>query len=123
MADTEPTDGDPLNPESGQGTEQDDADDNNGDMTQDFGFVPSLSIGSFVWADDNNNGLFDAGEQPLGDVELELINTGPDGAYGTADDFSEGTTTTDPTTGEYIFDGLLPGNYVVTIPASNFGTG
>jgi uncharacterized repeat protein (TIGR01451 family) len=123
MADTEPTDSDPLNPESGQGTEQDDADDDNGDMTQDFGFVPSLSIGSFVWADDNNNGMFDTGEQPLGDVELELINVGPDGVYGTADDVSVGTTTTDPTTGEYLFDGLLPGNYVVTIPADNFGTG
>ena len=37
--------------ESGSGGDQDSADDNNGNMTVDFGFLPQLSIGSTVFAD------------------------------------------------------------------------
>ncbi|MEM6395961.1 MAG: SdrD B-like domain-containing protein [Bacteroidota bacterium] len=110
----------PVATETGSGGTFDQDADEFGDMTQDFGFVPSLSIGSFVWIDDDNDGVFDVGtENGLDGVELELIDVGPDGVFGTADDVT-GPTTTTMNGGEYIFSDLLPGNYVVTIPASNF---
>jgi|GEM_PF-478584 len=123
--------------EGGQGSTQDDADDNNGDMTQDFGFVQLLSIASFVWVDDNNNGQFDPGELPVNGVRILLhspgpdglrntgddfeINTGPDGLLGTADDAAGGTLT--DANGVYFFGYLYPGDYYLEVPASNFAAG
>jgi len=67
--------------ESFQGGMQDDADDENGDMTVDFGLVRLVSIGSTVFSDDNNNGVQDPGEDSLGSgskagksVTLELYD-------------------------------------------------
>jgi hypothetical protein len=55
--------------ETGQGGAQDNADDDNGDMTVDFGLIPMMSVGSTVFADNlagvnatDNNGMQDAGE-------------------------------------------------------------
>jgi uncharacterized repeat protein (TIGR01451 family) len=109
--------------ESGSGGTQDAADDDNGDMTQDFGFVPNLSIGSTAWVDANNDGLYqEASENGVTGVTLELYNTGPDNIKGTGDDFSVDTDVTDGN-GNYFFGNLLPGNYYVVIPASNFNSG
>ena len=70
--------------------------------------APCGSIGSIIWSDDNNNGIRDANEATLGEkgktVTLELLdaNTGQVIA-----------TTTSTTTGEYVFDNLFPGDYIV----------
>lgn len=48
--------------ESGSGGTQDDANDSDGNMTVDFGFVPLFSLGNQVWFDDNNNGIIDPAE-------------------------------------------------------------
>ncbi|WP_199729889.1 SdrD B-like domain-containing protein [Tessaracoccus sp. OH4464_COT-324] len=48
------------------------------DLSLDFGFVrPEVTVGDFVWVDENKNGVQDEGEKPLPGVELVL--TGPDG--------------------------------------------
>jgi len=48
--------------ESAQGGTQDAADDANGNMTIDFGFVPPLSLGSTLFYDNDNDGIQDVGE-------------------------------------------------------------
>ena len=104
----------PVGETGSNGGKDDDADDN-GDMTIDFGLVPLSSIGSTIFSDNNNNGIQDAGELTLGEkgksITLELVDAA------TGDVIA--TTTTDDN-GSYIFDGLLPGDYIVqfTPPAS-----
>ncbi|MEZ4984348.1 MAG: SdrD B-like domain-containing protein [Saprospiraceae bacterium] len=127
--------------EMGSGGIQDDVDDAAGDMTIDFGFYPSMSIGSVVWVDQSadpattNDGIYQEGvEQPLENVTVQLyspgpdgmpntpddveINVGPDGILGTGDDAAGGVLTA--ADGTYFFDNLPPGNYFVVLPASNF---
>ncbi len=82
---------------------------NNQILTVDAGIVPMTpsgmaSIGDKVWIDANNNGLQDAGEQGVGGVTVTLY-----AANGTT---VIRTTQTDAQ-GNYIFDGLNAGSYVV----------
>ncbi len=81
--------------------------------TIDFGFVPTppLSLGNRVFEDLDNSGLLDGAEAGLAGVTVELINP--------ADSTVLATELTDAD-GYYLFEGLLPGDYVVRIPASNF---
>jgi hypothetical protein len=59
--------------EPGQGGIQDDANDNDGNMTVDFGLVSYVSIGSTVFEDVNNNGTFDdATEAGIGMITVSL---------------------------------------------------
>ena len=62
--------------------------------------------------------------RPLAGVVVELVNLGPDGLFGTADDVLVATATTGPT-GSYIFTGLNPSSYVVQVtpPAGYTQTG
>lgn len=83
----------------------------------DFGYMPepTYSISGTTFIDANNNGSFDAGEERLGGVVLQLLNAegtmvaqtesggvieGPDGSY----------------LGNYIFEGLPAGSYTVKAP-------
>jgi hypothetical protein len=98
------------------------------DHTLDFGFSRGLSLGNLVWDDLNNNGLVDAGEPGIQGVRVQLfdangaeVNVGPDGILGTADDAPGGMLTN--ATGNYLFDNLPGGDYVVKLPASNFAAG
>ena len=72
----------------------DNGDDNNGNMTVDFGFFPSVSIGSIVWNDTNRDGLQTAGEPGIAGASVTLLDgsgnpvagvpsqtTGADGLY------------------------------------------
>jgi protocatechuate 3,4-dioxygenase beta subunit len=79
--------------------------DANSDRTQDFGFYRPLSLGDTVWIDADNDGVFDAGELPLGGVTVQLVNGGGSVI---------GTTTTTPG-GGYLFRNLLPGTYTVRL--------
>ncbi len=93
--------------------------------TMDFGFANAYSIGNRVWYDTDNDSSVDftpESEQPVGTkvgvngvtVQLYAADAGgnPTGA-------SLRTTTT-ANGGYYLFDTILPGNYVVVLPASNF---
>ena len=93
-------------------------------MTADFGYnwasptdtnTPGGSatgaIGDRVWIDADGDGVQDPGEPGLGGVTVRLY-TDPDGD-GVYDNLA-GTTTTDDA-GNYIFDGLAAGAYVVEV--------
>ena len=51
----------------------DDGDDDNGDMSVDFCFYRPASLGNYVWKDLNQNGLQDAREQGVADVNVTLL--------------------------------------------------
>lgn len=95
----------------------DDLDDDNTDLTIDFGFFRSVAVGNLVFIDANHNGHADAGEG-VANVELEIYEEGMIVPF----DPPVATTTTE-TDGSYLFDGLAPGSYYVRIAPSQFGFG
>ena len=80
--------------------------DANSNLSVDFGFVRALSLGNLVWADLNDNGRVDPGEQGIAGVTVRLI--GSDGVTVLA------STTTDAS-GRYLFGGLGPAGYYVEV--------
>jgi uncharacterized repeat protein (TIGR01451 family) len=76
--------------------------------------LDTLSVGNLLWHDVNRNGIFDSGAEPiLAGVQVNLRDGGG----------SLITSTTSDGAGLYSFGGLLPGDYIVEIPASEFGFG
>nr|WP_255603123.1 SdrD B-like domain-containing protein [Oscillochloris sp. ZM17-4] len=99
-----------------------DTDDTNGNLTLDFGVFRPLSLGNLVWDDLNNDGQFDSGtESGINGVTVDLYLDNGDGSYGAGDTFVISDTT--KLGGVYGFTKLIPGDYIVVIPASNFATG
>ena len=100
--------------------------DNNSNITIDFGFVPVFSLGNRVWFDTNNSSSIDGAEVGIENVRVQLFDTtgtteipvGPDGILETADDAAGGVLT--DADGYYLFNNLLPGDYTIVLPASNF---
>ena len=80
--------------------------DANSNLTVDFGFFQTLSLGNQVWNDVNNDGLLNNGETGVNGVTVRLLD-------------STGAITLQSTTtagnGNYLFTGLLPGDYIVEI--------
>ncbi len=70
----------------------------------DFCEIPPAKLCGFVYADLNNNGLKEAGEQGIAGVTLELLD---------ANGQPTGVTIQTDATGEYCFVGLRPGTYGV----------
>lgn len=70
----------------------------------DFCEIPPAQLCGFVYADLNDNGLKEAGEQGISGVTLELLN---------ANGQPTGVTVLTDATGEYCFVGLRPGTYGV----------
>ena len=103
----------------------DDGDDNNGNLTLDFGLkavvATTLNLGNLVWNDVNSNGIKDANETGIAGITVYLYkdangdNT-PDGAAI--------ATTTTSSIGIYNFGSLEEGKYIVGIvlPAGYAGT-
>jgi len=73
-------------------------------VNYDFGELRAGSLSGHVYADDNDNAVFDAGEQPLAGVTLQLLDAAGD---------PTGVTTTTDADGFYRFDNLIPGTYGV----------
>ncbi len=89
----------------------------------DFGFGDPVSIGSTVFNDVNNNGVFDGGETGIGGVSVELLyDANNDGAINGTELTNPIATATTSTVagsvGNYFFGGLTPGNYQVRIPTA-----
>jgi len=82
----------------------------------DAGFYKYARVGNFVWNDLDRDGLQDAGELGIGGVQLTLSGTSASGA-------SVSQSTTTASNGSYHFQTLAPGNYSVSIAASNFTSG
>lgn len=80
------------------------------DTTVDFGYASPATVGDFVWLDLDGDGIQDAGEPGLAGVTVTL--TGTDG-MGNAINMS---TVTD-SAGAYLFSGVAPGTYTVTVSA------
>ena len=92
-----------------------DADDNN-DPTVDFGFYQPVSVGDFVWHDENANGTQDDGEAPIAGAIVELFELGDGGLQPVIDidgNFVEPQLT--GLEGLYLFDNLVPGEYMVRV--------
>ena len=70
--------------------------------------VPTIKyrIGNLVWKDENNNGIAEASEAGIADVDVNLINSS---------NAVIATTKTDAN-GHYAFEGLAAGKYRVAIP-------
>ncbi|MCB9149008.1 MAG: carboxypeptidase regulatory-like domain-containing protein [Caldilineaceae bacterium] len=90
--------------------------DESSNLTVDFGFYEPLSLGNRVWLDANNNGRMDAGEVGIDNVVVNL--------YRVVDGIPESTPIDTQTTGAggyYLFDDLLPGDYMAEVVSANFG--
>lgn len=116
---------DAANPNPGTGSAG--ADDDNSDLTVDFGVYRPMSLGNIVWLDNGstltginiaqyNDGIRNGNEPGIANVTVQLF--GDFDGDGT-EDAAPRTATTD-TNGYYLFDGLTPGNYRVEIPTTNF---
>lgn len=101
-----------------------DGDGANGNLTIDFGFIPTnMVIGNLVWKDANKNGVRDTGEMPIAGVKVNLYrDVDNSGTFNPPTDTLVATTTT-AADGTYRFTGLIPDPYFVQIDASNFGPG
>lgn len=86
--------------------------------TADFTVLNEMSLGDQVWLDLDNDGVFDAGETGVAGVALTLFedSDGDDSISGE----TQVATTTTAADGTYLFSGLLPGDYIVRVDASNF---
>ena len=118
----EPVGADEVSDIAGAGDDADDANDASGNMTVDFGFVQSLSVGSLVFEDLNGDGQQDANEPPIaGAVVALLVDDG--GSFVPATDVA-GAPVVSVTTGPdglYLFNGLPTGDYQILVtPPSNF---
>lgn len=83
--------------------------------------IDSVSIGSTVFVDLDNNGMQDGTELGVEGVVVELyVDANGDMMIGPGEDTPIATTTTDAQ-GNYYFGMLVPGNYQVQIPVVNFG--
>lgn len=86
-------------------------------LDADFGYQGLCGeVGDFLFYDANRNGVFDAGPQERGisGVTLSLRVAGADGEFGTADDVTIATVTTDAN-GAYLFTGLPNETYHVVV--------
>jgi choice-of-anchor A domain-containing protein len=95
-----------------------DGDDNNGNLTLDFGLKQgqTVNLGNLIWNDINGDGDYDQYEPGVGGVTVKLY------ADANGDNVADGaaiSTTTTNTSGIYNFSSLSPGNYIVgyIIPA------
>ncbi len=82
-------------------------------------------IGNYVWLDDGATAnQQDNSDSAITGLNVNLVWAGQDGAFNTSDDETY-TTTTDGTTGEYHFCGLIEGSnaYQVVVPTAPLGTG
>lgn len=83
-------------------------------LTADFGYQGSAEIGDLVWLDLDGDGIADAGEAGLADVEVTVTWYGGDGVPGGGDDLIMPGYTTDAD-GNYLATGLPDGNYGVEV--------
>ena len=86
----------------------------------DFGLRWSGAIGDLVWIDGDGDGVLDAGETGLSGARVSLVEAGPDGSLGTADDIARPDATTSAS-GSYAFADLPSGTYRVTVDAAASG--
>lgn len=88
--------------------------------------ITPMTIGDLVFLDRNNDGTFNGTDSGINNVTVRLYtDTNNNGVLDTAEVTAQTTPTSTTTnaSGNYTFTGLLPGSYIVLIPASEFVTG
>lgn len=83
--------------------------------------IPGAVLGDRVWLDENSDGVQDAGEAGIANVQVSATWYGPDGLLGTADDLSYSTWT--DSNGEYSFVNLPGGDYQVAVDVATLADG
>jgi hypothetical protein len=106
-------DQEPIGEEGSSGS----VDDDNSNLTVDFGFFEPVSLGNRVWFDMNNNGIEDPGEPGIAGVDFRLLDKDGKPVIDAASNLIAATTDQD---GYYLFDNLVPGKYIVEITKENF---
>jgi uncharacterized repeat protein (TIGR01451 family) len=99
-------------------------------LTLDAGFVLAtgpLSLGNQVWADTDNDGVFEPqnGELGIDGVRMDLYRDFNSDGQASLDEYVATTQTQSLSgfAGIYRFNQLPPGNYIVVVPVSNFAGG
>jgi hypothetical protein len=98
-------------------------------LTVDLGIYEPLCIGDQIWYDANDNGLLDGSEYGINGVNLDLyLDVDGDGNFEPGgDDGARIANTTTATVGgrdgSYSFCSVIPGDYFVHIPATEFAPG
>ncbi len=116
-------------PDTNRGDAQDGVagglDDLSGNMTIDFAFVPSASLGNYVWLDLDMDGIQDANEEGIANVTVNLYqDTNEDGVINGAEATTPVATATTGPNGEYLFPNLEPGVvYQTGVDVSTLTTG
>jgi len=97
----------------------------NGNMTVDFGFIVSASIGNFVWLDNDADGVQDANEDGIAGVTVNLLSdTNNDGVISGSELSSPISTVITGPNGEYLFPDLEPGVvYITSVDATTVPNG
>lgn len=81
------------------------------DLTLDFGYATTTSIGDLVWEDVDGDGLAnDGASSGLDGITVTIVGTSTGASHPGA-----GTSTTTDSDGLYLFDNLAPGTYDVSI--------
>jgi SdrD B-like domain len=88
--------------------------DKNSNLTFDFGIFKPASIGDFVWADTDKDGVQDTGELGVDGITVKLYLGNSTTAL---------ATTTTANGGKYLFDNLTPGTYTVEFVKNSIGAG
>ncbi len=93
----------------------------NSNLTVDFGFFELLTLGNYIWLDNNENSTIDSNEPGVGGVVLYLQHGNGDPVLHPVTNQPISTTTN--LSGFYRFTNLYPGNYRVLVGAENFQPG
>lgn len=96
--------------------------DNQSNLTVDFGFIQTMSLGNVVWFDLNDDGIKNPGETGLAGVDVQLYLDNGDNTFDAGTDTPLALDTTDGN-GYYLFNDLQPSNYFINIPNSNWIAG
>jgi fimbrial isopeptide formation D2 family protein/uncharacterized repeat protein (TIGR01451 family) len=87
-------------------------------VLQNFGYTGTGSIGDTVFFDANNDGMLDAGDRGLPNIDVTAsVDINGDGIA----DYT--TTVTTDINGVYLFNNLIPGTYTITVDASDLPLG
>ena len=89
--------------------------------TADFGYAGSGFIGDTIWLDQDGDGVQDADELGIPEVDVTLTWAGADGVLGTADDVV--LTTTTNANGVYGFDNLPAGDFTIVVDTADLPSG
>ncbi len=84
--------------------------DNRSNLTVDFGFYRTASLGQSIWVDANRDGIRDPGELPISGIVVNLCD-------------SSGATATTGADGDFLFEGLDPGEYRLCLDLTSLPPG